>query len=141
MARNKGPTPYLVAPPPPPPSLLRGLAPHAPTRPLHLTSLPLQIGFYITEAVRYEQLIFAPPPFPSFFFSFLSPLPSLHSLFFLSCLIPPLPFLHSLFSLLHPGQCRHCYMLFFDSLVSTWIFPHGRLVVSALDWTTGPLCF
>lgn len=26
--------------------------------PPRLTSMPLQIGFYITEAVRYEQLIF-----------------------------------------------------------------------------------
>lgn len=34
-----------------------------------LTSMPLQIGFYITEAVRYEQLIFLFvffPPFHSF---------------------------------------------------------------------------
>ncbi len=44
--------------------------------PPRLTSMPLQIGFYITEAVRYEQLIFL-----SLFllFSFF------HSSFLLSC--------------------------------------------------------
>ena len=47
------------------------------THPLHayLTSMPLQIGFYITEAVRYEQVIFL-----SLFWLFLSFIPPPHLL-------------------------------------------------------------
>lgn len=55
VPHGKRTPPYLVLPPHPP---------H------HLTSMPLQIGFYITEAVRYEQLIFL-----SFFLPFLSFIP------------------------------------------------------------------
>lgn len=49
--------------------------------PPRLTSMPLQIGFYITEAVRYEQLIFL-----SLFLLFLSFIPLSYFLasFFLS---------------------------------------------------------
>lgn len=57
MAGKRDPT--LSHPPTPPP-------------PPRLKSMPLQIGFYITEAVRYEQLIFL-SLFLLFFFSFGSP--------------------------------------------------------------------
>lgn len=71
-----------------------------------LTSLPLQIGFYITEAVRYEQLIFL----SLFFFAFSS----FHSFscFVLSCyfflsLYPSFFFFPSFLQLLsQPGSVK-----------------------------------
>lgn len=101
MAGKKDPT--LSHPPTPPP-------------PPRLTSMPLQIGFYITEAVRYEHLIFL-----SSFWLFLSfiplPYPPPPFLFWLSCSILPkyFSFFVSWFSLLF-----FPYPPFFSLLPARW---------------------
>ncbi len=91
--------------------------------PPRLTSMPLQIGFYITEAVRYEQLIFL-----SLFLLFLSFIPLSYFLasfflsisFFLSWYfnLSPFPFFLLLFFFLpsflpstssSSRYCEHCF--------------------------------
>lgn len=103
-----------------------------PPTPPRLKSMPLQIGFYITEAVRYEQLIFLP-----LFLLFFSFVPSLSLSFLLLSFI--LPFRVSLGSLfLHffePFTCRcserallsiqcDCVIWAVVISLSDWIFPY-----------------
>lgn len=96
------------------------------------TSMPLQIGFYITEAVRYEQLIFL-----SLFLPFLSFIPLFYFLasFFLGLsFFVFLFFLLSLFLSFFPSasssswKCEHCTFSFSFSSCST------GLVVSVHGW-------
>lgn len=91
----------------------------SPTPP-RLTSMPLQIGFYITEAVRYEQLIFLSLFLLFLYFISLSCIPASFLLGFSFCL-----------SFFLPYPARVKVLPFCPSAKDLVEFVHG-LVISAV---------